>query len=413
MHAQVDAREPRSRRRAPSRCRPPRSGWPFRDRRGRARSRTPRARRRRRCGPRGTPAPSAEACGSAGRGRSVAPLAMCTTAQVTAYPATSAPPSRVARRVRIAQPRGQQHGEHGHRKRAEIREDADDVAGDRRVEPVEDGEGVVVDRRELGVPSIDSSQKNVNRPTLASASSVVSSSPSRPGLKRSQTNASGPRTRRHSGLASSRCCTRARSSGSRRSLTAKITASTTTTTPVNAAAPRADVLLDRAQRLPEEVAQEAEQRRPEARTDDVVGQEAPQLHPRRAGQERRQRAHEADEAPDQDRRAAVAVEEAVDLVQALLGDLQLRPVALEEAAPEPAAERVGGARRRRPRTSTRARSAPRSRSGPGRRRRRRSARRSRPARRARRTRPSRGTRGRRRAGRSTCRGASPRPRSAS
>ena len=88
------------------------------------------------------------------------------------------------------------------------------------------------------MPSSDASQKYVNKPTLASASSVVSSSPSRPGVRRSQAKPSGPRTRRQTGLASSRRCTRARISASRRSRTAKTTASTTTTSPVKAAAPR-------------------------------------------------------------------------------------------------------------------------------------------------------------------------------
>ena len=50
------------------------------------------------------------------------------------------------------------------------------------------------------------------------------------------------------------------------------------------------------------------------------------------------RADDADEAPDEDRLAAVLVEEALDLLQALLGDVDARAVALEEPAAQPAAE---------------------------------------------------------------------------
>ena len=74
----------------------------------------------------------------------------------------------------------------------------------------------------------------------------------------------------------------------------------------------------------------------------VVGQELAQRHARRAGDERRDRAHEADEAADQDRHPAAPLEERLDLLQALLGDLHPRAVADHEVAPEPAAERVGG-----------------------------------------------------------------------
>ena len=74
--------------------------------------------------------------------------------------------------------------------------------------------------------------------------------------------------------------------------------------------------------------------------DHVVGNEAPERHARGAGDERRERADEPDEAADEDRRAAVAVEEALDLLQPGLGDLDPRAVADEELAAQPAAEHV-------------------------------------------------------------------------
>ena len=72
------------------------------------------------------------------------------------------------------------------------------------------------------------------------------------------------------------------------------------------------------------------------------GQELAQRHPRGAGDERRDRADEADEAADQDRHPAAALEEALDVLEALLGDLHARAVADHEVAAEPAAEHVGG-----------------------------------------------------------------------
>src|SRR5205823_1596040 len=49
--------------------------------------------------------------------------------------------------------------------------------------------------------------------------------------------------------------------------------------------------------------------------------------------ERRERAHEADEAADHDRLAAVPVEVVLDMLEALLGDPQTLPVAEHELAP--------------------------------------------------------------------------------
>ena len=97
------------------------------------------------------------------------------------------------------------------------------------------------------------------------------------------------------------------------------------------------------ERAPEDVAERAEERRPEAAADDAVRDEAPVGKPGRAGDERRQRPDQPDEAADQDRLAAVALEVGLDLLEPLLGDLEARPVPLEEAAAEaPADVEAGG-----------------------------------------------------------------------
>ena len=90
--------------------------------------------------------------------------------------------------------------------------------------------------------------------------------------------------------------------------------------------------------LGDEVAEEGERRRPEARSEHAVGDERAVRHPRAAGDERRQRPYEADEPPDQDRLAAVALEVRLHLGEALLGDPHLRPVPQHEPAPQPLAE---------------------------------------------------------------------------
>ena len=78
------------------------------------------------------------------------------------------------------------------------------------------------------------------------------------------------------------------------------------------------------ERAPEHVAEHAERRRPQPGAEHVVGQELAQRHMRRAGDERRDRAHEPDEAADQDRHPAAPLEERLDLLQPLLGDLHPR-----------------------------------------------------------------------------------------
>ena len=175
-----------------------------------------------------------------------------------------------------------------------------------------------------------------------------------------------------------------------------------------------EVLRRRAERVVERVAHERERCRPRRGAEQRPREEGAQAHARRAGEERGDRAHEADEAPDQDRLAAVAVEELLDALEPRRGDAEPRAVRDQEAPPEAAAEpearevaerggdprdqRASAAGRRRPRPRRRRRARPRSR----------------PGRRARRTRRSRGTRARRRARRSrrrACRrGRSARPR---
>ena len=59
----------------------------------------------------------------------------------------------------------------------------------------------------------------------------------------------------------------------------------------------------RSRLLASSVAEQRERRRPQPGAEDAVGDEGPVAHPRAAGDERRQRPHQADEAPDQDRLA--------------------------------------------------------------------------------------------------------------
>jgi hypothetical protein len=88
------------------------------------------------------------------------------------------------------------------------------------------------------------------------------------------------------------------------------------------------------ERLPEDVAEHAEGGRPEPAADDAVRDEAAIGQARRPDDERRQSAHESDEAADQDRLAAVTLEVRLDLLEPLLVDLHLRPVPQDEAATE-------------------------------------------------------------------------------
>ena len=342
-----------------------------------------------------------------GRGRPPASLAMWTVAKVSTWATTSAPPSRarswrtaqIAVAITIAAVTGYEPTCVTTRTTSPT---ISVYSGSRRSNaPSSNGSNA-------SVSSSAPRPKNTYVPTAASASGVASSSAS---VAWSATKNSGLRTRPYIGLASSFRRTVSRNSSSRRSAADEPDDEPDDHERAERGGAAADVGLDRVERAPEEVAEQAEQRRPQAGAEHVVGEELAQLHAGRAGQERRDRPHEPDEAPDQDRDAAVAVEEVLDVAQPLLGDLEPRAVALEEAAAEPAAEHVGG-QVAGDRAPTRARSARRSRSRPGRRRRRRSGSRSRRARRARRTRRSRGTRARRRAGRSTCRGACRCPRSA-
>src|SRR3954454_5216684 len=66
----------------------------------------------------------------------------------------------------------------------------------------------------------------------------------------------------------------------------------------------------------EGVADADQQRAPGRGSKQAEGQEAAQPHPRRTGGERRDRAHDADEAPDQDRLGAVAGGRGGDPVEA-------------------------------------------------------------------------------------------------
>jgi hypothetical protein len=99
---------------------------------------------------------------------------------------------------------------------------------------------------------------------------------------------------------------------------------------------------DLVERAPKQVADRAEERGPEAGADDAVRDEAPVREARRAGDERCQRPDEADEAPDQDRLAPVAIEVRLHLLQARLGDLETRAMSLEEPPSEPLADEEAG-----------------------------------------------------------------------
>src|SRR3954452_18424561 len=93
---------------------------------------------------------------------------------------------------------------------------------------------------------------------------------------------------------------------------------------------------DLLERAIEEVADQDVHGRPQARAEDAVRDEVAIAHPRRAGDERRHRPDETDEAADQDRLAAVALEVALDHFEALVRDLEPRAMALEEGPPEAA-----------------------------------------------------------------------------
>ena len=117
-----------------------------------------------------------------------------------------------------------------------------------------------------------------------------------------------------------RCGSRARA-GSGEITTAP---TTTATTIPNTSAPFPAICVARSRLCASEVAEQRERRRPEPGAEDAVRDEGAVAHPRAAGDERGQRSHQTDEAPDQDRLAAVAREVVLDLLEALVGDPHLR-----------------------------------------------------------------------------------------
>ena len=185
-------------------------------------------------------------------------------------------------------------------------------------------------------------------PTPATAMSVVSSSPSSPGISRLTTNgvgglsnrASGRTTQRYSGrpitnrgltqrVLAMRVEPGRGSRPRRRYAVTTPTITATVTAKPNSACPT--MCCDLVERAPEDVAEDAEERGPRAAPDDAVRDEAPVREPGRPGDERRQRADEPDEAADQDRLAAVPVEVPLHLLEPLVRDLHARAVLLEEA----------------------------------------------------------------------------------
>src|SRR3954454_15831653 len=94
----------------------------------------------------------------------------------------------------------------------------------------------------------------------------------------------------------------------------------------------------RRERAVEGVADEREARRPDERAEQAPRQEGPDAHAGGAGQARRDGAHDPDEAPDEDRLGPVAVEEALDELEARGRDADAGAVRLQEPPPEPAAE---------------------------------------------------------------------------
>ena len=171
------------------------------------------------------------------------------------------------------------------------------------------------------------SRKNEKPPTSANASSVVSSRPRLPGVRRSRLKRAVKSATAATGL-SSRCQTGRRDLG-QDPPAGPVVALVDPVAHLRArlgAAPQVDQrddpgdqrdqrpereqaarhvgreLVDRA---PEHEAEHAERDRPQAGGEHVVGQEAAQRHPAGAGDERHQRAHEAEEAADDDHHRAV------------------------------------------------------------------------------------------------------------
>src|SRR5919202_1409298 len=94
----------------------------------------------------------------------------------------------------------------------------------------------------------------------------------------------------------------------------------------------------RGERAVERVADERERARPDERAEQAPRQERADAHAGCAGQERGDGADDADEAPDEDRLGAVAVEERLDAGEPLGGHAEARPARDQEAAAEAAAE---------------------------------------------------------------------------
>ncbi len=94
------------------------------------------------------------------------------------------------------------------------------------------------------------------------------------------------------------------------------------------------------ERLPEEVAEQTERRRPQAGGDERERHEPPRRHPRSAGDHRGQRAHEPDKAPEDDCLAPVLSEEPLDALDVLDGQPQARAVLADESRSEPTSQHV-------------------------------------------------------------------------
>ena len=320
--------------------------------------------RRTRRGPTDTPSRSSRRAGRPGAGGRPRSWRSSTASQVSSERRAAAPPPRGSGAATNAHAgRGDDDNGH-HRERAERGQHLGDVLDHRGRRSARRC------RRRAGRPgaasrssSRSASRKKTNEPTAPAASSVVTSRPKSPGVRRFQTKRAGPlgdaRRRAHDPLPGRP--QRRRDRAQQRLLQLRVD-------PPRGPRPQLRVALEPdeeddpddqrddeaereqaardprrelVERAPEDEAEDAERRRPQAGAEDVVGQELAQRHVRRAGDERRDRAHEADEAADQDRHPAAALEEALDLLEALLGDLHAGAVADHEVAAEPAAEHVG------------------------------------------------------------------------
>ncbi len=94
------------------------------------------------------------------------------------------------------------------------------------------------------------------------------------------------------------------------------------------------------ERLPEDVAEQAERRRPQAGGDERERHEPPRRHARGAGDHRGQRTHEPEKAPEDDRLAPVLSEVPLDALDVLDGQPQARAVLADESRSEPTSNQV-------------------------------------------------------------------------